>query len=310
MAPFWFLAGVLFTLAAIILLLPWLRTVPGLGSLPALPWTAGVAALLTMAAVLGLCRWSGLSNPTVVPQAVGTAATVGETPTASDSTVVGKTPSASESTADSWKDIASALGNGAGGMTGVPVTKPGAAPMVGAIASLQRRLAKGGGTADDWELLAKSYEFLGRKAAASQARAHQLPPVPTEGDSATASQQTTSPGSPVVLRGEVSLADTLQAKAAPGTTLFIVAKSVDSPGAPVAVFRTKVGSWPLKFELSDSESMLPGRNLSSAGRVTVEARISRQGQPLPAPGDLQGSTGVIRVVDHQPLHIVIDTVIP
>jgi hypothetical protein len=56
--------------------------------------------------------------------------------------------------------------------------------------------------------------------------------------------------------------------------------------------------------------MLPGRNLSSAGRVTVEARISRQGQPLPAPGDLQGSTGVIRVVDHQPLHIVIDKVIP
>jgi hypothetical protein len=307
-APFWFLAGVLFTLASIILLLPWLRTIPGLGSLPTLPWPAGIAALLTMAAVLGLSWWSGLSNPTVAPQTVDTTPMVGKTPTAAEPTVVGKTPSA-EPTADSWKDIASALGNPAGDMTGGPVNKPGAGPMVGAIASLQRRLAKGGGTADDWELLAKSYEFLGRTAEAGKARAHQLPPLPADGETA-APQQTSSPDSGVVLSGEVSLADALKAKAAPGTTLFIVAKSVDSPGAPVAVFRTKVGSWPLKFDLSDSESMLPGRNLSSAGRVTVEARISRQGQPLPAPGDLQGSTSVIRVADHQPLHIVIDKVIP
>jgi len=42
------------------------------------------------------------------------------------------------------------------------------------------------------------------------------------------------------LRGEVSLAMPLRAKAAAGATLFIVAKSVDSPGAPVAVFRGTV----------------------------------------------------------------------
>jgi cytochrome c-type biogenesis protein CcmH len=112
-----------------------------------------------------------------------------------------------------------------------------------------------------------------------------------------------------MLSGEVSLAPELNAQAAPGATLFIVAKAVDSPGAPVAVVRTKVGSWPLRFDLNDTESMLPGRNLSSAGRVTVEARISRSGQALPAPGDLQGSTGVINPTDHQPLQIVIDKVI-
>jgi hypothetical protein len=302
LAPFWFLAGVLFTLAAIILLLPWLRTIPGLGSLPALPWPAGIGALLTMVAVLGLYRWLGPTNQTVAPQATTTAQTVA-TPT------VGKTPTPSESTADSWNDIASALGNRAGDMTGAPATKPGAEPMVGAIASLQKRLAKGGGSADDWELLAKSYEFLGRTAEASKARAHQLPQLPTD-DGNAAAQQTSSTGSAAVLSGEVSLTVALKAKAAPGTTLFIVAKSVDSPGPPVAVFRTKVGTWPLKFDLSDSESMLPGRNLSNAGRVTVEARISLKGQPLPAPGDLQGSTEVIRVADHQPLHILIDKVVP
>jgi cytochrome c-type biogenesis protein CcmH len=109
--------------------------------------------------------------------------------------------------------------------------------------------------------------------------------------------------------GEVSLAAGLRAKAAAGATLFIVAKSVDSPGIPVAVFRSSVGTWPVKFTLDDSQSMLPGRNLSSAGRVTVEARISQSGQPLPAAGDLQGSTVAINPADHQPLKIVIDRII-
>jgi cytochrome c-type biogenesis protein CcmH len=98
----------------------------------------------------------------------------------------------------------------------------------------------------------------------------------------------------------------LSAKAAAGATLFIIAKSVDSPGAPVAVLRRSVGAWPVEFTLDDSQSMLPGRNLSSAGRVTVEARVSRGGQPQPAKGDLQGTTGVINPADHRPLKILID----
>jgi cytochrome c-type biogenesis protein CcmH len=105
------------------------------------------------------------------------------------------------------------------------------------------------------------------------------------------------------------LAATLSAKAAAGATLFIVAKSVDSPGPPVAVFRGSVGTWPVNFTLDDSQSMLPGRNLSNAGRVTIEARISRSGQPLPAAGDLQGSSGVINPADRQPLKIIINKVI-
>jgi cytochrome c-type biogenesis protein CcmH len=55
--------------------------------------------------------------------------------------------------------------------------------------------------------------------------------------------------------------------------------------------------------------MLPGRNLSSAGRVTIEARISQSGQPMPSAGDLRGSSGAINPADHQPLKIVIDQVV-
>ena len=182
--------------------------------------------------------------------------------------------------------------------------------MGSAIASLEARLAKGGGTPDDWELLAKSYEFLDRPADASKARARQLPPLPLDADKTAPAVKTATAVKPAAaVSGEVSLAPGLSAKAAAGATLFIVAKSVDSPGVPVAVFRGSVGTWPLKFTLDDSQSMLPGRNLSSAGRVTIEARVSQSGQPLPAPGDLQGSTGAIDPADHQPLKILIDRII-
>jgi cytochrome c-type biogenesis protein CcmH len=315
--------------------------------------------------------------------------------------------------------------------------------MDSAIATLEARLAKGGGSADDWELLAKSYEFLHRPEDAAKARARVLPhpaPAALTPAAAVAAPQAPAPiltadslkllaaankarqsqgtkeaasiyaqlaargqmtadawadyadtaatlqhsklagdpetyvdkalalnprhpkalwlkasadeeagrfaeaalvwqqlqtvlaansadakivaanlqqdmklagaaGSGASVSGEVSLAAALNAKAAAGAILFIVAKSVDSPGPPVAVFRGTVSNWPVKFTLDDSQSMLPGRNLSSAGRVTIEARISQGGQPLPAAGDLQGTTGIINPADRRPLKILIDRVI-
>ena len=64
--------------------------------------------------------------------------------------------------------------------------------MSSAIASLQGRLAKGGGSADDWELLAKSYEFLGRPEDAAKARAHQLPSLPATEAMSSAAPATTA----------------------------------------------------------------------------------------------------------------------
>jgi hypothetical protein len=269
-----FIAGVVCSLACLILLLPWLRTVPRLSALPALPWSAGAAALVILVVTLMLLR-EMRTSPTL-PAAVSTGA----------SAVAAQNP---------WADVADALGRGAGGASAgsPPATAP-AAPIDAAITALQDRLAKGGGSNDDWELLAKSYEFLGRPREAAQARAHQLPTV--------------SGGAGV--SGEVTLAAALRARAPVGATLFIIAKAVDAPGAPLAVYRSGVGTWPVSFALDDSESMLPGHNLSSAGSVTIEARISQSGQPLAAAGDLQGISGVIDPHDHKPVKIVIDKVIP
>ena len=296
MALFWFLAGILSTLASLILLLPWLRKIPRLGPLPTLAWQARLGAGLMIAAILGLYLWFGHSdsvtqssagNPTAAPAAPSAASAAG----------------AFADAINQSGNLASAAPNPAS------LPKAAAGSMGSAIASLEARLAKGSGSADDWELLAKSYEFLGRPQDASKARARQLPPLPPDSDETPNKPAAAAIASGTAVSGEVSLAPNLKAKAAAGATLFIVAKSVDSPGVPVAVFRGSVGTWPVKFTLDDSQSMLPGRNLSSAGRVTIEARISQSGQPLPAAGDLQGSSPAIDPAEHQPLKILIDRII-
>jgi hypothetical protein len=314
MPLFWFFAGVLTTLAVLVVLSPWLRSMPRFASLPAAPWQGSVVAIVIVAAYFASHGW--LVRPNVAERTSPSTAAVAGAPSGS---------------AGAFGTAAKVFGDATGpaatpGGAAIDTPKPGAGSMDIAIASLEARLAKGGGTPDDWELLAKSFDFLGRPADAAKARAKQLPSLtgdakssasataagsPAAGSQTTGSQTTGSPaaGSGVAVTGEVTLAAGLAGKATTGETLFIVAKSVDAPGIPVAVFRSSVGNWPLKFTLDDSQAMMPGRNLSSAGRVTVEARISQKGQPLPAAGDLQGSSGVINPADHQALKITIDRVI-
>jgi cytochrome c-type biogenesis protein CcmH len=404
---FWFFIGMLTTVAIVCVLLPWLRTIPRFNSLPSLPWQAPLVGLLMIGASLGLYRWLG--HPELLP------------------------PGAAAGAPDH-----------VGGTSSPPAGNAGS--MQAALTSLEGRLAKGGGSADDWELLAKSYEFMGRSEDAAKARVHQLagakssptdtaPAVATaaltpdtlkllakantersakhfdaalkiyadlaarnqlnadgwadyadaaasarggnivgEPESYIAKALLIDPKHPKALwlkasadeeagrlkaavsdwqslaallppdsddakivaanlrrakdaiaaggdaaagsvtagsavSGEVSLASNVRSKVPVGGTLFIVAKSVDSPGAPVAVFRSALDGWPVKFTLDDSQSMLPGRNLSSAGRVTIEARISQSGQAMPASGDLRGKSGIVNPADRQSLKIVIDEVI-
>lgn len=295
MPLFWFMAGVLTTLASLIVISPWLRKLPSLSSLPAASRTASIAAVAVVAAIFGLHAWLGHSGAAVQSGA----------PAANP--VFAKATGAFGTAAKVFSAASSGSGDAASA-----AAKPAASSMDSAIASLESRLAKGSGSADDWELLAKSFEFLGRPADAAKARARQLPALRTDGDAANAPVATApsaSNGSDALVSGEITVAPGLLSKAAAGETLFIVAKSVDAPGIPVAVLRGSVGAWPLKFKLDDSQSMLPGRNLSSAGRVTIEVRISQKGQPLPAAGDLQGSSNVINPADHQSLKILIDRVI-
>lgn len=95
------------------------------------------------------------------------------------------------------------------------------------------------------------------------------------------------------LRGSVSLAPALAAKASPEDTVFIFARAEKGPPMPLAVLRKRVRDLPAQFALDDSMAMAPSLRLSSQPRVVVGARISKSGSATPQAGDLQGLSGPV-----------------
>lgn len=93
--------------------------------------------------------------------------------------------------------------------------------------------------------------------------------------------------------GTVTLAPALAAKVAPNDTLFIFARAAEGPRMPLAILRKKASDLPLTFTLDDSMAMNPSARLSSAPQVIIGARISKSGNAMPQPGDLQGATKAV-----------------
>lgn len=115
--------------------------------------------------------------------------------------------------------------------------------------------------------------------------------APTVASAATAGAAATTGNG--AIRGEVSIAPSLAARVSPRDTLFIYARAVDGPRMPLAVVREAADPLPRTFTLDDSQSMRPDVKLSAAGKVVVEARISRSGNALPSPGDLFGASAPV-----------------
>ena len=88
--------------------------------------------------------------------------------------------------------------------------------------------------------------------------------------------------------GTVRLAPALAAKAAPGDTVFVFARAVNGPRIPLAVARKQVRELPAAFILDDSMAMSPAARLSDHKQVVIGARVSKSGNPVAQPGDLEG----------------------
>ena len=108
----------------------------------------------------------------------------------------------------------------------------------------------------------------------------------------------------------VSLAPTLAATAPPDATLFVAARAVDGPPAPLAVARYRADELPLTVRLDDSLAMVPGRTISAAGSIYVIARVSRSGNAMPESGDLEGRSAAFDPRQQTAVDIVIDSVRP
>jgi cytochrome c-type biogenesis protein CcmH len=126
--------------------------------------------------------------------------------------------------------------------------------------------------------------------------------TPTPGKSADAPAPTNAPQ----LNVDVSLAPALKSKVAAGDTLFVYARAENGPPMPLAVARLQANALPASVVLTDGMGMTPQFRLSSASRVFVAARISKSGQAIGQPGDLEGDAGILDTATRTPIRITID----
>jgi len=86
----------------------------------------------------------------------------------------------------------------------------------------------------------------------------------------------------------IRIAPALKSRLKPETPLFVFAREPDSRGPPLAAKRLKSDAIGTQVQLSAADSMVPGRVLVSGKRVSITARVSFSGQPIPSAGDLYG----------------------
>ncbi len=86
----------------------------------------------------------------------------------------------------------------------------------------------------------------------------------------------------------LSIAPGLQARLTHEAPLFVFAREPGGAGAPLAAKRLTSAAIGTRIELSAADSMIAGRALKGGQRVSITARVSFSGQPLPAAGDLYG----------------------
>jgi cytochrome c-type biogenesis protein CcmH len=99
---------------------------------------------------------------------------------------------------------------------------------------------------------------------------------------------------PISVSGHLSLSPQFKSRVSPNDTLYIIARAVNGPRMPLAVFRAKADILPFVYVLNDSMAMSPEMKLSDFDQVVVVARISRSGDPMPHPGDLEVFSRVVR----------------
>jgi cytochrome c-type biogenesis protein CcmH len=111
------------------------------------------------------------------------------------------------------------------------------------------------------------------------------------------------------IRIAISVDPKIAGKLQPGTPLFVAARQPGIPGPPLAAVRMSSDQLPTTVVLSDANSMMEGRNLSSADDVELIARVAFGGTAVTATGDLIGKVGQ-KKGGPEDVAIVIDQVAP
>lgn len=113
----------------------------------------------------------------------------------------------------------------------------------------------------------------------------------------------------VTVRLAPELLETLDGGPAPDAPVYVLARAVDGPPAPLAVVRHRLDELPLTTRLDAGMAMLPGASLADFETVYVVARVSPSGEPRAQPGDLEGRSADFEPGQERHVDIVIDRVI-
>jgi cytochrome c-type biogenesis protein CcmH len=100
------------------------------------------------------------------------------------------------------------------------------------------------------------------------------------------------------IAGTVAIGEKLRGKVSPGDTVFVLAKTTEGQGPPLAAKRYTVADLPIEFRLDDDASMIPGQGLSRVIEAVVIARVSKSGNPVAQPGDLESTPQHVKVGAH------------
>ena len=110
------------------------------------------------------------------------------------------------------------------------------------------------------------------------------------GTSASSAGTSTSAGglSAAEVTVNISIAPALKSRLVSEAPLFVFAREPGSKGPPLAAKRLTSSAIGTQVHLSAADSMLPGRVLVSGQQVSITARVSFSGKPVPSAGDLYG----------------------
>lgn len=111
----------------------------------------------------------------------------------------------------------------------------------------------------------------------------------------TAEPMRATTGASATIQGRVTLSEKLKSKTSPEDTVFVFARALEPGKPPLAILRKQVKDLPFDFSLDDSMAMSPAMSLSTVKEAKVGARVSKSGNAMTQPGDLQGLTATVAV---------------
>jgi cytochrome c-type biogenesis protein CcmH len=112
--------------------------------------------------------------------------------------------------------------------------------------------------------------------------------APVAGSAAPASAVASAGSATALATVNIRIAPELKSRLAGVVPLFVFAREPGGGGPPLAAKRLTSAALGSEVRLSSADSLIPGRSLVAGQKVSITARISFSGQPLPAAGDLYG----------------------